>query len=110
MIFSNSDTYEGCWQHNVKGGYGVYKNHNGEIYEGNFERGVRQGSGTFQWSTGDQYNGSCIMHFNFDIKGSTTKCKARESSPLVMVDLMTSNVRIIKFFDDIYFNLFKLIR
>ena len=41
MIFSNLDTYEGGWQNNVKGGYGVYKSHSGEIYEGNFEKGVR---------------------------------------------------------------------
>jgi hypothetical protein len=41
MIFANLDTYEGGWQHNLKGGYGVYKSHGGEIYEGNFEKGVR---------------------------------------------------------------------
>jgi hypothetical protein len=50
MTYSNGDSYEGQWEHDVKSGHGVMHWHSrNERYEGQWERNLPNGIGMHIW-------------------------------------------------------------
>ncbi|KAL0491800.1 hypothetical protein AKO1_010241 [Acrasis kona] len=56
--WSNGDTFEGDWSHDMPNGSGIYKwKSNGAVYTGQMKDGKRHGKGTQTFSDGSKYDG-----------------------------------------------------